>query len=288
MDFYEEEVRCNYKISSIMKELWAIQLDMLNEFDKVCEKYNLKYFLDFGTMLGAVRHKGYIPWDDDVDVSMLREDYEKFIQVAPNEFKYPYFFQNAYTDKDIVHGFSKLRRSDTCEIIKGDLQYGYRYNQGIWIDIFVMDGLPQDEQQQKAIDARRDKFYYTLFMLVRPSKKADIKYLPKMLRYAYYNLITGGREKEFTRFNDFAQQFSGSNIVGHLMFYNSYRFRRELLEDLIRVPFENLMLPIPRGYDEYLRTVYGDSYMTPKRTTKYHGQTIFDTNRSYKDVLASL
>ena len=96
--FFHEEVRDGYLVTAKVKELWAVQIDLLCELDRVCKKYNLKYILDFGTLLGAVRHKGFIPWDDDLDVSMLREDYDKLMEVGPTEFTHPYFLQNHDTE----------------------------------------------------------------------------------------------------------------------------------------------------------------------------------------------
>ena len=96
--FLDEEVRNGYTVTSKAKRAWAVQIDLLIKLDEVCKKYGLRYFADSGTLLGAARDHGFIPWDDDIDVTMLRADYEKLKEVADKEFEYPYFYQDMYRD----------------------------------------------------------------------------------------------------------------------------------------------------------------------------------------------
>ena len=135
--FYNAEERCGYYVSEKMKHIWAVGLDLWYKFDSVCKKYNLKYYAAYGTLLGAVRHKGFIPWDDDIDLCMMRDDYEKLKLVAKEEFKEPYYFQDWYNSCGRTWCFSKLRNSNTTAIEFPDK--GKEFNQGIFIDINALD-----------------------------------------------------------------------------------------------------------------------------------------------------
>ena len=110
--FLNAETRCDYIITEKMKEVWAVELDLLVEFDRICKKHGIKYVASGGTMLGAVRHHGYIPWDDDIDLMMTREEYEKLCSIASSEFKHPYFFQTEDTDPGFMRYLARLRNSD--------------------------------------------------------------------------------------------------------------------------------------------------------------------------------
>ena len=96
--FFREEERCGYLITEKMKRVWAVQLAMVDEVERICRKYGLRYFADSGTLIGAVRDRGYIPWDDDIDLAMLREDYDRFVKVAPRELKEGLKLQTVYTE----------------------------------------------------------------------------------------------------------------------------------------------------------------------------------------------
>lgn len=124
-----------------IRRIQLLQVDMIEELDRVCQKHNINYVLYGGSMLGAVRHKGYIPWDDDADIAMLREDYEKFRQVAHELNPEICFFQDNYTDKYYRWGYAKLRRTGTKFVRLG--QEHLKSNNGVFIDIFPLDDIPK-------------------------------------------------------------------------------------------------------------------------------------------------
>ena len=145
--FFEPEVRDGYEVSCEMKYIWAVELDLLNQLLTVCQKYNIKLYAAGGTMLGAVRHKGMIPWDDDIDMMMFRSDYDRLCEIASEEFKEPYFFQTNETDPGSYRGHAQLRNSKTTGILKHELDQKREINQGIFIDIFPLDNVPDDENE---------------------------------------------------------------------------------------------------------------------------------------------
>ena len=142
--FFREEVICDFKVDLERKKIWAVSLDLLFKFDEVCRKHNINYSLAYGSLLGIVRHKGIIPWDDDIDVFMLREDYE-VLKTLKDEFSAPYFLQIPGED-DYLYSYAKVRNSNTTA-----LSYAFRYsrfNQGIPLDIFILDNFNQGTFEQ--------------------------------------------------------------------------------------------------------------------------------------------
>ena len=135
-DFLKEETRCEFRITEKQKKIWMIELDMLMEFMRVCEKHGLKYYIVFGTLLGTIRHNGFIPWDDDIDVCMPRDDYERFLKLA-DEFEAPVFLQIPETDPGYFYSHPKLRNSNTTGF--SDIRGCFGFNSGLWIDIFPLD-----------------------------------------------------------------------------------------------------------------------------------------------------
>ena len=131
----------NYAPPNGMKEVWAVQIDLLKRLLDVCNKHKLKIWVDCGTLLGTIRHQGYIPWDDDIDMAMLREDYDKLIAIGEKEFQHPYFLQSGYVE-EFNRGFARLRNSNTTGTMSCDIEQ--KFNLGLFIDIFVYDAIPDE------------------------------------------------------------------------------------------------------------------------------------------------
>ena len=123
-----------------LRKLQLIELELLVEFDRICRKNNIRYTLTGGTLLGAVRHGGFIPWDDDADVSMLRQEYEKFKKACEIELNKKYYFQDMQITQGYRWGYGKLRKKDT--LFLREYQEHMPYSQGVFIDIFPRDGVP--------------------------------------------------------------------------------------------------------------------------------------------------
>lgn len=282
--FFQDEERDGYLVTKEKKELWAVQLDLLNEIDQVCRKYHLRYIIDYGTLLGAVRHKGFIPWDMDVDLSMPREDYEKLKRIAVTEFKEPYFFQNIDTDSTIDFSITRLRRSDTTFFHPGAVMFNFKYNQGIFLDIFPFDNVPSNDQNMIApIVQKCEQLLHCAEISARkPLIQIGNRYIVFMFQYLYFRLRYGSSAKQFKRLDDYAKSFEYSGYYGSLVTEGSTCRPKQWFEETVDLPFENLLLRAPKAYDEMLKTYYGD-YMTPvviEFTAPY-----FSASRCYNDVL---
>ena len=145
----------------ILQKLHTLQLEMLSDLQKICEKYNLEYFAVFGTALGAVRHKGFIPWDDDIDVGMLRKDYDIFIQVAEKEMGDKYQIMTPEIEKKYACCVTKFQRKDTKFI--SYLSDKLECDQCIFIDIFPFDCIAPEKKQarkQQMITLFLDRLIY--------------------------------------------------------------------------------------------------------------------------------
>jgi len=286
--FFLEEERDGYLVSAEMKSLWAVQLDLLCEFDRVCRKYGIKYILDFGTLLGAVRHKGYIPWDDDIDVSMLREDYDKLLSVASQEFKEPYFLQNQLTDNGYDDYVPKLRRSDTACLMKYNIGNKCRCNLGIFIDIFVFDNIPtSDLSKEKMLSygqKSRDIYYHVFTMANRPGFSFSINYLARMSRYLIFKMRYGSVRKEYMRLEKLATCHDYSDYVANITYLNPRYRPRSWYEKRVEIAFEEIKFQAPEAYDDLLKECFGD-YMTPVKGGNVHTMIYYSTERSYKDIV---
>ncbi len=237
-----------------------IQLAALTEVDRICRKHGIRYFLGGGTLLGAIRHKGFIPWDDDSDIMMLREDYDKFCEIAPKELPAFLSFHSNKTDKNNFYEFAKLRVDNTVfatELAKSHSSI----NIGIALDIFCHDKTANSALGQK-LHLAMTVFTRALVLNKWNKRKTKngsrfqtavtnfcIRVFP--LRFSLWlmnHTISFFKHKKNAKF---LYDGMGRNV------YNG-SFPIELLQNEIRLDFEGVPLPVPERYDEYLRFLYGD------------------------------
>lgn len=285
ISFLEPQTICDHYVGEEQKRIWAVELDLLLEFDRVCKKHGLKYFAFGGTILGAVRHKGFIPWDDDIDVAMPMDDYLR-LQTFVEEFYHPYFLQTPYSDPGSFFSFMKLRNSETTFMSRVFSAQGF--NQGAFIDIFPLVECPPDQ-----VKAQRAKIYPCIMRcsnymkrgcedLLTPQQSARMKEYCTDDPLAEYDTII----QEFTN-----PAYKGCGYYTHAsLFFNYDEYHiwdTKLWEGVVDREFEITRVPLPIGWDEILTEYYGD-YMTfppPDKRVSLHSDMIIDMNKPYTAYL---
>lgn len=263
---------------SEINELQKIQLSMLKDFDAVCQKHRISYQLFSGTALGAVRHKGFIPWDDDIDVVMLREDYERFFDSASKEVdSNKYYVQREFSEHWPMF-FSKLRLNGTTYIEKYH-SHDARIHQGIYIDIFPCDNLSNSRLMQKLqYIASKIVIAKSLYARGYETNSTVKKCFMQFCRI----LPTEPFKRLCIRRND------SSSLKVHTFFGGGKKFERsiylrEWFEQSVKMRFEDSEFPVSAHYDEMLRVMYGDYMVMPtleQRVCKRHA-AIVDINKPY-------
>ena len=281
----ESEIRNGYTIPAEMKKVWKVQMDLLKKLLEVCERHHLRIWADGGTLLGTVREHGYIPWDDDIDMAMLRDDYDRLVKISSAEFNHPFFFQCAHTEKFYPRGHAQLRMDGTTAI----LPYPEFVNvhQGIFIDIFPYDAIPDNPEEERELIANRNKMMTKLLASAsRPSffhPGRSIRNLKNRVRF----------KSHFRQFESLLREnkIEENNTVSCISFIDDpdhfYR-DKHWYDGTIMLPFEDILMPVPNGYDQILRRQYGD-YMVPRQAPTYHkGFWMLDAEKPFQDYLPAL
>lgn len=240
-------------------EMKEYLLGILQEFDKLCQENQMRYSIAYGTLLGAVRHKGFIPWDDDVDVVMPREDYEKLLSIKYKTKKYE--VKSYRYSEDYYYEFSKMIDRETLVLEK----YRCDANMGIFIDIFPMDYLEDKRDLEHAMrKAQKNKsMVLRLGSNLKSTTSNPILYaIKRSIRF----LINPFRRKIIFHYENksfgYPHKDNGLTVGLITSIYKQDFFPSLVWNDLIRIPFENIEVNAFREYDMYLSHLYGD-YMTP-------------------------
>lgn len=249
-----------------LREIQMCQLGILKDVADFCDKYNIKYYLAAGSLLGAVRHKGFIPWDDDIDIMMEYSELNRFKKLFIREMSEQYFYQDYKTDPGYIMLFPKIRKNNTY--MPEDVNA--RINQGVWIDIFPLISFGENYNKNKKIIKKIFLYQYLLAeygsAFIEGTKKRRIDevfiYL-KSLRIKKYYYVLGSQKKSNKHYIALGNRFWGEctpkkiNIVLDHVFDQKWFLKRKLYS------FEQYSFWSITNYDEYLCKEYGENYMIP-------------------------
>ena len=299
--FLDEETRDGYTISPLMKKVWAVEIDLLFEFVRICDKYGLKWYMGGGSMLGTVRHKGYIPWDDDIDLNLFRKDYDKFCEVARQELKSPYFFTDGTADKGVFRAYAQIYNSDTTCIMANSVCVKRSFNQGISIDIFPIDNVPEAEDERKKFtDAIEKKCSFCRWLYGHNGI-----YIPKtgegfirrtkhfaasvVARIVWPFLHKKCADTLFSLMRKYESDNSGKLIADLSMppFLRRRLWERAWYAETVEMPFEWFIVNVPCGYDNWLTNHYGN-WKQFEKGTALHLAAIYDPEKPYTEYTKNM
>lgn len=278
-----------------MNDLQKIQFEALKKIIEVCDKHHLTYYLFGGSCLGAIRHQGFIPWDDDIDIAMPRPDFDKLMALK-NEFGYPYFLQNMHTDRKYALTFAKLKHSKTAQI--ETVFQTTKMHHGIWVDIFPLDGmatkLPKNNRPFKSWKA--GWLWFRWFFSYVPNAMSIPKFNKSFFMSLGINLLglflwplnlfnwnSKSIEKSCKKI-----KYEDAVLVGPFMTVYLSRdvFPKDYFGEGVEGTFEGMKVRLPSKHHEYLTQIYGD-YMKPPPKKRQTGHLLVGTSttESYIDLL---
>ena len=282
-EYFLDEVRDGFFISEMMKRFWAAQMVVLSEIDKICRRHSISYFADMGTLIGAVRHEGYIPWDDDLDISMLREDWDRFFEIAKDELPKEYVVLNSKEQADYGLSVGRIANSPSIDWNKEHLERFCGCPYVVGVDIFPIDRIypdPEKENDRK----QRSKDVFTAYGLFAEKDKISNKVKALLEKIEHDNDIKLSRNKELYRelillYERINSECHDENATEAAFMYPWIMQDRmncpiEVFKEIKEVPFENTKIRIPVRYHELLTAEYGD-YMTKYKGGGAHDYPVY-------------
>ena len=282
-NYFDDEVRDGFLVPGIIKKSWAAQLEVLSDIDTLCRKHGIRWFADCGTLLGAVRHGGFVPWDDDLDICMLRDDYNRFIEIAPDELPEGYHVINIYTSDEFGEMTTRVTNTMAVDYRREhDAKY-HEFPYPAGIDIFVLDHVSKDEDAEEF----RKSVTSIVVQLAEGLEESDpnesemqaaIAYVEELCHVKFDrdgSIIQQARQlidKMYALYNkDDADEVA---LMAYWIGNDNHKYKLEYFNDTVKLPFENTYINAPAMYEGVLRTEYGN-YMKLVRVGGLHDYPYF-------------
>ena len=271
-----------------LRELQLYRLDVMEDITSICDKHGIQYILHYGTLLGAIRHNGYIPWDDDIDIAVPWNDYLKLLDILKRDYSEKYFAQNIWTEPKFPLLWTQVRVNGTTNMPVN--YYNYDIHWGMCIDIFPLVAAGEDEQTRR----KMEKAIGTVSALLAKEFSDMINEKPSGRRQKMINMIPSRVRRLAVNaiLKKYARDPEKNGLVSPLQAPKKVNAYSDILVTEKHL-FEGRLFSIPKGYDSVLRTQYGD-YMTPPPEDQRCGHEgalgmiINDVNRDYREYQAEL
>ena len=285
-EFFYDEVQDGFYVPGIMKRAWAAQLELLSEIDRICKKRDLRYFICYGTLLGAIRNGGFIPWDDDIDIVMFREDYEKFFRLAKEELTAGIQIISMEENSSLCGFVNGIGRKFTLFSEALKKSHGFPYPHAV--DIFPMDELSDNPEDEKFRRNILDMLALMLSAIKDSQENTEIfqnalKRIEELLQIKFVRTISLERQL-YQLLNRIFQEFNGEG--GEKVAFFKYQwdgglnFPKSAFKESLDLPLYNRKFPAPTDYDTVLRTMYGD-YRKKAKAGGAHDYPIFKKYESH-------
>jgi len=254
-----------------LRRMQMIQLELLKELDRICRLHGIHYIIASGTLLGAVRHQGFIPWDDDIDVEMLREDYEAFLKEAQTDLNPGMFFQDCRTDREYPWLYGKLRMNGTRAVRVG--QEHLKMHSGVFIDVFPRDPMPNSAGGKRLYECVamvcRKILYARVRRAVAPTALSRLGWtlvnaVPKAIPFGVVRMLRRSVDP---------RKADRVRCYGYHGRYETEGYDKRWFTELTELSFEGGSYFAPSDWDGYLSFVYGADYMTPPPESQREGMS---------------
>ncbi len=274
--FFEDEEREGFFVEEMMKRAWAAQMKVLQEIGRICKKYDITYFADSGTLLGAVRHRGFIPWDDDIDIAMKPCDYRRFLKVAETELPEGWKLLSLHTHDEYTEIFARVVNSNKINGSPEWLKEWYGCPFAVGVDIFPLNYMPTDEEEVQ--------LQKNLYVIVKNAKALCEKHTEeaeKLLK-SVEELCgatldrSGNLKKQLAMLMEGICTMYDDEAEGNITMMDTFsrksfcRIPQEAYAGTVSMMFEGMQIPVPIGWDMVLKAEYGEDYMTPMRGGQKH------------------